>query len=79
MRFHYPETKCVTRGKLNSPGTESLWRRQIEVFRKAIIQKIKYSKTAIHQTVTRFKMFGSFQDLSRAGRLKVTSQRDDHT
>jgi len=35
-------------------------------------------KTAVHQAVTRYKTFGSFQDLSRAGKPRVTSQRDDH-
>jgi len=45
---------------------------------RQISEKLKFSKTAIYQAVARFKMFGSFQDLSRAGRPKVTSPRDDH-
>jgi len=45
---------------------------------RQISEKLKFSKTAIHQAVTRFKTFGSFQDSSRAGRPKVTNPRDDH-
>jgi len=40
-------------------------------------KKLKFSKTAIYQTVTRFKTFGSFQALHKAGRWKITSQTDD--
>jgi len=45
---------------------------------RQISDKLKFSKTAIHQAVARFKRFGSFQDLSRTGRPKVASQRNDH-
>jgi len=45
---------------------------------RQISDKLKFSKTLIHQAVARLKMFGSLQDLSRTGRPKVTSQRDDH-
>ena len=45
---------------------------------RPLFKKHKFSKTVIHQAVARFKMFGSFQDLSTAGRPKVTSQRDGH-
>jgi len=45
---------------------------------RQISEKLKFSKTAIHQAVTRFKTFGSFQDLSRAGGPMVTNPRDDH-
>jgi len=37
-----------------------------------------FRKTAMRQSVARFKMLGSFQNLGRTGRPKVTSQRDDH-
>jgi len=45
---------------------------------RQISEKLKFSKTAIYQAVTRFKTLGGVQDLSRAGRPKVTSPRDDH-
>jgi len=45
---------------------------------RQISDTLKFIKTAIQQAVARFKTFGSFQDLSRTGRPKVTSQRDDH-
>jgi len=45
---------------------------------KQISEKLKFSKTAIHQPVVKFKTYASFQDLSGGGRPKVTSQRDDH-
>jgi len=35
---------------------------------RRISEKLKFSKTAIHQAVAIFKTFGSFQDLSRTGR-----------
>jgi len=41
-------------------------------------KKLKLSKTAIHKAVVRFKTFCGFQYLHRAGKPKVTSQRDDH-
>ena len=44
---------------------------------RQISDKPKFSKTAIHQAVARFKTFGSFQDLSRNGRPKVTNRRND--
>ena len=45
---------------------------------RQLSEKLKFSKTAIHQAVARFKTFGSIQDLSRAGRSKATSPKDDH-
>jgi len=45
---------------------------------RSLSEKQKFSKTAVHQAMARFKTFGSFQELSRAGRPKVTSQRDEH-
>jgi len=45
---------------------------------RQISDKLKFSKTLIHQAVARLTMFDSFQDLSSTGRPKVTSQRDDH-
>jgi len=40
--------------------------------------KLKFSKTVIHQAIARFKTFGSCQDLNRTGRPKATSQRGNH-
>jgi len=52
-----------------------------EYSEKQISEDLKFSKTAILQdsnpSVVRFKEFGSFQHLHRAGRPKVTSQRHD--
>jgi len=45
---------------------------------RPLFRELKFSKTAVDQAVNRFKTFGSFQDLIRAGRPKVTSQRYDH-
>jgi len=44
--------------------------------RNAISEKLKFSKTAIHQAVARFKTFVSFLDLNRSGRPKVASQSE---
>ena len=35
---------------------------------RKIAEKLKLSKTAIHQAIVRFRKFESFQDLNRAGR-----------
>ena len=45
---------------------------------RQISKKLKFSKTAIHQAIVKFQNFGSFQDLHRSERPRVTSQRDDH-
>jgi len=49
-----------------------------EYSERHISEKVKFSKTAIHQAVVKFKTFGSFQDLRWADRFKVTSQRGQH-
>ena len=49
-------------------------------WRDKLLRKANIWKTEIqedHQAVVRFKRFGSFQDVRRAGRPKVTRQRDD--
>ena len=43
-----------------------------------INKKLRFSKTAIHQAIVRFRNFGSFQDLYWSGRPRITSQKDDH-
>ena len=43
-----------------------------------ISKKLKFSKTAIHQVIAKFQNFGSFQDLHRSRRSRVTSQKNDH-
>ena len=45
---------------------------------RQISKKLKFSETAIHQAIVKFRNFGSFQDLHTSGRPKVTSRRDEH-
>ena len=45
---------------------------------RQILNRVKFSKTAVHQAIVKFRNCGSFQDLHRSGRPRVTSQRDDH-
>ena len=45
---------------------------------RQISNRVKFCKTAVHQAIVKFRNCGSFQDLHRCGRPRVTSQRDDH-
>ena len=43
-----------------------------------IAAKLKVSKTAVHQSIKKFKQYGSYKDLHRSGRPRKTTIRDDH-
>jgi len=61
----------VERSKIVTLHEEGYSERQIS-------EKLKFSKTAIHQPVVKFKTYASFQDLSGGGRPKVTRKRWSH-
>ena len=43
-----------------------------------IAAKLKVSKAAVHQSIKKFKQYGSYKDLHRSGRTRKTTIRDDH-
>ena len=43
-----------------------------------IAAKLKVSKTAVHQSIKKFKQYGSYKDLHRSGIPRKTTIRDDH-
>ena len=43
-----------------------------------ISAKLTVSKTAVHQLIKKFELFGSYMDLPRRGRPRKTTVRDDH-
>ena len=43
-----------------------------------IAAKLKVSKTAVHQSIKKFKQYGSYKDLHRSKRPRKTTIRDDH-
>ena len=45
---------------------------------RQIPKKLKFSETAIHQAIVRFRNFGSFQDLYWSRRPRITFQKDNH-
>ena len=61
----------VQRGQIVALHEEGLSERKIAA-------KLKVSKTAVHQSIKKFKQFGSYKDLHRSGRPKKTTIRDDH-
>ena len=45
---------------------------------RKLSENLNFSKTAIYQAVVLFRKFGSFQELNRAGRPKITNPKNDH-
>ena len=44
---------------------------------REIARKLKVSKTAVHDAITKYQNEGIFTDIKRSGRPKVTSRRED--
>jgi len=42
-----------------------------------IAAKLKVSKTAVHQSIKKFKQYGSYKGLHRSGRPRKTTIRED--
>jgi len=61
----------VQRGQIVALHDEGLSERKIAA-------KLKVSKTAVHQSIKKFKQYGSYKDLHRSGRARKTTIRDDH-
>ena len=61
----------VQRGQIVALHNEGLSERKITA-------KLKVSKTAVHQSIKKFKQYGSNKDLHRSGRPRKTTIRDDH-
>ena len=61
----------VQRGQIVALHNEGLSERKIAA-------KLKVSKTAVHQSIKKFKQCGSYKDLHRSGRPRKTMIRDDH-
>ncbi|KAG1664956.1 putative glycosyltransferase STELLO1 [Nymphon striatum] len=60
----------VQRGQIVALHNEGLSERKIAA-------KLKVSKTAVHQSIKKFKQYGSYKDLHRSGRPRKTTIRDD--
>ena len=45
---------------------------------REIARKVKVTKTAAHNAITKYQNEGIFTDRKRSGRPKVTSRREDH-
>ena len=45
---------------------------------RKISEKLNVSKTAVHQTIVKFKNTGLYSDQKRSGRPRKTTVRDDH-
>ena len=61
----------VQRGQIVALHDEGLSERKIAA-------KLKVSKTAVHQSIKKFKQYGSYKDLHRSGRPRKTTIRVDH-